>query len=142
MSFFTKKHLALVALSGLLVAVPAGVASAQPVSFEQGPPPGGPGGGRMGGPTLEILTSRLKLTDDQQTKIKPILAERDEKMKALRADDSMEMQDRMSKMMKIRTDTDSKINAVLTDDQKTEYAKMNEEMRQRRGGGGPPPPPQ
>jgi hypothetical protein len=70
-------------------------------------------------------------------------------MADIRADQDAPREDRMSKMMKVRTDTDTKINAVLTDDQKTEYAKMQAEMRQRMGGGpggggngGPPPPPQ
>ncbi len=136
MSNWKLKPLALITLSGLLLAAPAVSAWSQPLLLQPGPPPGG---GRMGGPTLEMLTTRLKLTDDQQTKLKPILAERDDKMKALRANDSMEMQDRMAAMMKIRTDVDGKITAILTDDQKAEYTKMNEEMRQRRGQGGPPP---
>ena len=135
MSNWKLKPLALVALSGLLLAAPTGVTWSQPLLLQPGPP----AGGRMGGPTLEMLTTRLKLTDDQQAKLKPILAERDDKMKALRANESLEMQDRMAAMMKMRTEVDGKITAVLTDDQKTEYAKMNEEMRQRRGQGGPPP---
>jgi len=98
---------------------------------------GPPGGGRMGGPNLEVLTTRLKLTADQQEKIKPILANRDKQSAALREDESLEMQDRMAKMMKIRSDVETKITAILTEDQKTEYAKMNAEMRQRRGPGGP-----
>jgi len=44
----------------------------------------------------------------------------------------------MTAMMKIRADVDDKITAVLTDDHKAEYAKMNEEMLQRRGQDAPP----
>jgi Spy/CpxP family protein refolding chaperone len=47
--------------------------------------------------------------------------------------------DRRTKMMALRTDTNTKINAVLTASQKTEFAKMQEEMAARRPGGGGPP---
>jgi protein CpxP len=135
MSNWKLKPLALAALIGLLLAAPTGVTWSQPLLLQ----PGQSAGGRMGGPTLEVLTTRLKLTDDQQAKLKPILAERDDKMKALRANESIEMQDRRAAMMKMRTEVDDKIAAVLTEDQKAEYAKLNEEIRQRRGQGGPPP---
>jgi Spy/CpxP family protein refolding chaperone len=132
-------RLALVALSGLLTAGTAGVAFAQPLAMmqQQGPPPGG---GR-GGVTIDALTTRLKLTPDQQEKIKPILADRTKAMGDIRNDESASQEDRMAKMMKLRTDTNDKIKAVLTDDQKTEFDKMNAEMAQRgpRGGGAPPP---
>ena len=130
MSIF-RNRIALVALSGLLMAGSTGAVLAQPVDFQQGQ--------RGGGMTLDMLTTRLKLTDDQQTKIKPILADRDTQNAAIRGDQSLAREDRMAKMMKLRTDTDGKINAILTDDQKAEYKKMNDEMRARMGGGGAPP---
>lgn len=127
----TTRRIATFALACLLIVGYIATTPARSLAF-QGPP----GGGRMGGPNLEVLTTRLKLTADQQEKIKPILADRDKQSAALREDESLEMQDRMSKMMKIRTDVETKITAILTEDQKTEYAKINAEMRQRRG---PPP---
>ena len=129
---FRSSRIALVALSGLLMVGTAGAALAQA-------PQGPPGGGRRGGVTIEQLTDRLKLTPDQVEKIKPILADQQTQMGALRGDTSLSQDDRMAKMMKVRTDTDGKINAILTDDQKAEYKKMNDEMRARMGGGGAPP---
>jgi periplasmic protein CpxP/Spy len=135
-SIFRNSRIALVALSGLLMVGSAGVAQAQA--------PQGRGGGR-GGVTIEALTDRLKLTPDQVEKIKPILADQQTQMTAMRGDTTASQEDRMAKMMKLRTDTSTKINAVLTPDQQTEYKKMQAEMPQGRGGGGggggtPPPP--
>jgi periplasmic protein CpxP/Spy len=136
---FRNSRIALVALSGLLMVGTAGAALAQA-------PQGPPGGGRRGGVTIEMLTDRLKLTPDQVEKIKPILADQQTQMTALRGDTSLSQDDRMAKMTKIRTDSTTKINAVLTPDQQTEYKKMQAEMMQRGpggGGGGAPagPPP-
>jgi periplasmic protein CpxP/Spy len=133
-------RLALVALSGLLLAGTAGVASVAPIAMQQQGPPGGGRGGR-GGVTIEALTDRLKLTPDQQEKIKPILADRNKAMMDLRNDENATQEDRMAKMTKLRSDTNDKIKAVLTDDQKPEFDKMNAEQAQRgpRGGGGAPP---
>ena len=133
---FRNSRIALVALSGLLMVGTAGAALAQAPQ----------GGGRRGGVTIEQLTDRLKLTPDQVEKVKPILADQQTQMAALRGDSSLSQDDRMSKMMKIRTDSTTKINAVLTPDQQAEYKKMQAEMMQRGpggGGGGAPagPPP-
>jgi Spy/CpxP family protein refolding chaperone len=133
---FRSSRIALVALSGLLMVGSAGAVQAQA--------PQGRGGGR--GVTIEALTDRLKLTPDQVEKIKPILADQQTQMAAMRADTSASQDDRMAKMMKLRTDTSTKINAVLTPDQQAEYKKMQAEQMQRGpggGGGGAPagPPP-
>jgi periplasmic protein CpxP/Spy len=136
-SILRNSRIALVALSGLLMVGTTGAVLAQPLGFQG--PPGGGGGGR-GGMTIEMLTERLKLTPDQVTKIKPILADQQTQMGALRGDQSLSQDDRMAKMTKIRTDATTKINAILTPDQQTEYKKMMSEMGGRRPGGGGPPP--
>jgi Spy/CpxP family protein refolding chaperone len=126
---FRSSRIALVALSGLLMVSTAGAALAQA-------PQAAPGGGRRGGVTIEQLTERLKLTPDQVEKIKPILADQQTQMTALRGDTSATQEDRMAKMTKIRADSTTKINAILTPDQQTEYKKMQAEMMQRGPGGG------
>jgi Spy/CpxP family protein refolding chaperone len=136
-SILRNSRIALVALSGLLMIGTPSAVLAQPLGFQG--PPGGGGGGR-GGMTIEMLTDRLKLTPDQVTKIKPILADQQTQMGALRGDQSLSQDDRMAKMTKIRTDATTKINAILTPDQQTEYKKMMSEMGARRPGGGGAPP--
>jgi Spy/CpxP family protein refolding chaperone len=122
-----------------------------------GPPPGGRGGGPGGrgfnpDRQVEMLTHRLNLTADQQTQVKAVLTEQRQKMEALRnaapaasADSSQAAPNRRQQMETIRTDSDAKITALLNDDQKTKYAAMVQERKERteqRGGGdGPPPPP-
>jgi Spy/CpxP family protein refolding chaperone len=107
-----------------------------------------PGGGmRGGGPNVDRqlgqLTQALTLTADQQTQVKALLEQRRGKMEALRASGTQPTREQMEG---IRKDTDAKITALLSDDQKTKYAAWQQErMERRRGGGGgdgvPPPPP-
>ena len=119
---------------------------------QQNQPPGGGDqpGPRRGMPSvddqLKNLTERLNLTDDQQTKIKPILEDQHAQMQALMKDDSLSQEDKRSKGRAIRESTTGKIRDVLTDDQKKKYDAMEQEMRDRmrqrqQGGDNPPPPP-
>jgi protein CpxP len=86
--------------------------------------PMGPGGRR--GPEreerqVEMLTRRLQLTPDQVTQVKAIDDAQRAQMMALRNDSSVSQEDRRSKMMALRQDTETKIRAVLTDQQKPQY---------------------
>jgi hypothetical protein len=93
---------------------------------------------------LEALDKAVTLTADQKPQIKTIL-ELDAKKRA----DLMSAQDpdMRAKMMAMRTDEQTKIKAILTDDQKVKYDAYLASMPRRGGGGGqggPPPaaPPQ
>ena len=92
---------------------------------------------RGGNPERELqqLTQRLNLTADQQGQVKTLLAERSKKMEELRnaapsADGSNAPAPR-EQMEAIRNETDSKINALLNDDQKAKFAALQAERRQR-----------
>jgi Spy/CpxP family protein refolding chaperone len=87
---------------------------------------------------LENLKDRLKLNDEQTTKIKSILVQADServKLFELNQDDRDAMR---AAMRDLRDDTDRQINEVLTDDQKAEYKKMKEERRNEWRRHGPP----
>ena len=73
---------------------------------------------------LERMTKNLKLTPDQQSKVKAALDERNEKMKEIHKECG-------EKMKAVHEETDSKISAVLTPDQKTKFDRMREEMKKR-----------
>jgi Spy/CpxP family protein refolding chaperone len=116
----------------------------------------GPGGEAMGGPRfmpsvedqLDELTAQLKLTSVQKPRVKFVLHEQREQMKNLMLDSSGSREDNMSKMREIRQSSNAQLRALLTDEQKIKFDKMQEDRRKRmearrRGGdeGMPPPPP-
>ncbi len=127
----------------LLLFTASALCQEQPSGQEQQAPPGpGRRGMMMMSPQerLDAMAKQLNLTDDQKTKIKPILEQEHEKMQALRQDTSLSREDRMSKMMEIRKSTSDEIKKVLTPDQQKKF----DEMRPMGPGGrgrppGPPP---
>jgi Spy/CpxP family protein refolding chaperone len=98
-------------------------------------PPAGPRGGMRGGPGIDQLAQQLNLTDDQKTKVKPILDAQQQKMRDLRGDTSLSPDDRRAKMQGIRDETTTQMKAVLTPDQ---FEKWQTMMQRGRRPGGPP----
>lgn len=167
------RHWRLAAATALL-ALCTGVALAQaPDSPPPGPPPDGqsaPPPGEMGrgrGPEQQLrnLTRLLTLTEDQQKGVRAVLEQQATQMRALRgktqaegaANDTPEArQARMTQMDQIRDESNTKIAALLDENQKKTFASWIEkrkaamERRQSRegqppppdGGGPPPAPPQ
>jgi predicted RNase H-like nuclease (RuvC/YqgF family) len=85
---------------------------------------------------LEEMTTRLKLTEAQQAQIAPPLEQRNKQLKSLRGDLS-ENASRRQKLKALRQARSiqqefvGKVSAVLTKDQKAEWEKMREEMRDK-----------
>lgn len=113
----------------------------------------GPGGGHRGmmDPDHQpvSMTKRYNLSADQQNQVKPILVSQQHQMQALRGNSLLSREDRMAKMQSIRSDSNTKIEVILNDDQKKQFeqdqTRMQERMQQRGQGGGPGgdgPPPQ
>ena len=75
------------------------------------------------------LGQRLGLSSDQVAQIKPILADRLQKMEALRGDTSLSQEDRHTKARAIMQDSNSKIEALLNDTQKQQFEQMLAERR-------------
>jgi protein CpxP len=116
---------------------------APPLQDHMGSPMGGRGG--MQEHQLEMMTKRLNLTPDQVTQVKAIDADTMKQAMAVRNDTTLSQADKRSKMMDLHTAAQTKIRALLTDDQKTKYdamqAEMKERMQNHQGGGAPPPAP-
>jgi protein CpxP len=147
-----KNQLCRIALSGLLA---TGLTLGTAAAFAQQDSPAAPdasaqqpgnGSGRSGRTQLSPderlaqMTKRYNLSADQQTQIKPILADSQQQITALRQDSSLSREDKMSKMMSIREASNTKISAVLNDSQKQKFTEDQQKMQQHRQqrGGGPP----
>lgn len=86
---------------------------------------------------LQHLTHELNLSSDQQTQIKPLLVDQQQKMQTLFQDQSLAQEERQAKAKSITEDTHNKIEALLNEEQKQKFEAMQQRMR--RGPGGPPP---
>ena len=80
---------------------------------------------------LKLLTEKLDLTADQQAKVKTMLEDQRQQMDAIRKDDSLSREDKMSKMRALRETSQAKLREILTDDQKKKLDQLEQEMRDR-----------
>jgi Spy/CpxP family protein refolding chaperone len=71
------------------------------------------------------LVERLKLTPDQEKRVREILGESRKEMDALRAESA-------PRFAAIRSDMDRKIEAILNDQQKQQFQEFLKEMASRR----------
>jgi periplasmic protein CpxP/Spy len=77
------------------------------------------------------MAKRYSLTSDQQAQIKPILANQQQQMQALRQDSTMSREDKIAKMQSIHADSTNKIQALLNDSQKQKFAEDQQKRQQR-----------
>jgi protein CpxP len=84
------------------------------------------------------LTSKLKLTPDQQSKVQDILKSEQSQMQTLRADTSMSREERRPKMMEISKTSDSQVRSLLDPGQQKKFdtmqAKRDRKYGHRHGG--------
>ena len=148
--------LVLVAAGIISIAVPFAVAQNSPSNDQQAPPSQDNGMRRHGPPDpvrrTQELTRHLKLTSDQQTKVLDAFQSERSQMESLHQDTSLSQEERRSKMMEIRKNTDAQVRALLDSTQQKKWdemqAKREQWMQDRRQGPpdsgagqqGPPPP--
>jgi len=103
------------------------------------------GGGQMRSPeerakrTLDQLSEKLKLTDDQKTKVMTVLTDQNVQMNKAREEANGDRDTMRASFTKIQADGETKISALLTEDQKKAYTAWQEERKaamQNRGGMG------
>ena len=75
------------------------------------------------------LTKKLKLSTDQQAKVKDALESEHSQMESLHQDSSLSQDDRRAKMMDIRKTTDTQIRGLLDSNQQKKW----DEMQAQRG---------
>ena len=129
--------MASLALGSLMILSPTSHAQDSAPSTNQPPPGAGGPGGRRGNP-LDAMKQQLNLTDDQVEKLKPILKEQQDKMKALRADTTLSREDMMAKRKELQAALSDKVKDILTPDQFVKWQKMAQNRGGRRGPQGAP----
>jgi HlyD family secretion protein len=120
---------------------PAGT-DAGPATPGAGAPSANPGGGRQGSgggrPSLEQIRERLVkglgLSEEQQKKLDPILADSRQQMTALQG---LSDQERQAQARKIREASRARIREILTAEQRVKYDEMAAAAGEGRGGGDP-----
>jgi len=76
---------------------------------------------------LQMLTEKLNLTDEQRTKLKPILQDQANQLKAVRDDTSLSPDQKTAKMKAIHASFHDQVNAVLTPEQQAKLKEMKHE---------------
>lgn len=126
--------LAAIAVGGLLAGIPvqAQDASNQPAAT---PPP-------MRRPAMNAdgLAKQLDLTDDQKTKVKPVLDDMQKQQADLRNDTSLSRADQMTKRKEIRDAASAKLKEILTPEQYAKWEKMGPGNRRPGAPGAPAAP--
>ena len=82
---------------------------------------------------VERMTTELKLTDDQKTKVTALFEEDAKKMRELRNDKNLTREDQREKFRAMRTESDSKLKQILTPEQ---WEKHQQRARPNRPPGG------
>ena len=75
----------------------------------------------------------LGLTEEQKTKLRPIIADENQQMEAVRNDSSLSTEQKVAKANQIRETASPKIRAVLTPEQLQKLADL-QKARQQQGG--------
>ena len=77
---------------------------------------------------MKDLTAKLDLTADQQTKIRSIVEEQHQQMRATMNDQSLSKEDKHAKMKSMHDSIHAKVREVLTDEQKPKFDAMVKDM--------------
>ena len=77
------------------------------------------------------LKTKLELTDEQSQKIEAIFVETQQKSKEIRDSTSGNREEMMKAIKPLNEAADKKIDSILTDKQKEQYAKIKKERQER-----------
>jgi protein CpxP len=120
---------------------PAQTAPAPPSSTQQSPPAtANPNSAQAQAQANE--DNPLNLTDDQKAKLRPIIADENQQMEALRNDNSINQAQKIDKANQIRAQASPKIKAILTPEQLQKLAQLQQDRaRQQQQESQPAAPP-
>lgn len=129
-----KKRVPILLMAGLILFA-ASLAAAQDNPSNNQTPPQDNGCRQHPGPPdpaqrTQELSKKLNLTSDQQTKVQDILQSEHSQMESLHQDNSLSQQDRHSKMMDIRSNSDAQIRRLLDSTQQKKWDEMQAKREQ------------
>jgi Spy/CpxP family protein refolding chaperone len=78
---------------------------------------------------VKRMTTVLTLTDEQKTKVRPLVLEEIKAFKTYRADDSLTEADRIRKEKEFRASARPKFKAILNEEQLAKYEQLQQEKR-------------
>jgi hypothetical protein len=81
---------------------------------------------------VKELTERLKLNEKQTKQIEDIFIKQSEQMQKVFESGNNDREQRREQMMKLREETNKKVEKVLNEKQKSEYKKYLKELEERR----------
>jgi len=80
---------------------------------------------------MQWMSQQLQLTESQKEKITPILIEEAPKAKAVKADATLTQNEKVAKMLQIRSQTDDKIRPLLNPGQQQKLDQIRQQERQQ-----------
>lgn len=83
---------------------------------------------------MSQLKERLKLTDEQETKIRPIIEDSIKKRNEILNNGTQDGKTKKSAFQQLQWSTDMQIGKVLTEEQRKEYEKLREEQSEKTQG--------
>jgi len=78
-----------------------------------------------------LLKTRLNLSDDQETKIKPIIEDSFQKRSEIVSNNSHDRKTMRGQLQELRWSTDMQIGKILTEEQMHEYRKLRQEQKDK-----------
>ena len=88
--------------------------------------------GRSANNVVNVLAKHLSLTEDQKSKLLPIIAERQRKIQEVWNSSELFVRQKQVQERGINKESDRRINALLTGDQQKAYAALEQERKVQR----------
>jgi Spy/CpxP family protein refolding chaperone len=116
-----------------IVVATALLLSGQTYPAPQTPPQGQEKMGATSSPEahLQMLSEKLNLTEDQKAKLKPILQDQAQQLKALHNDPALSPEQKSAKKKIIHELTHDQINNVLTPEQQDKFKQMKQDAMEK-----------
>jgi Spy/CpxP family protein refolding chaperone len=76
---------------------------------------------------IDRMTEQLKLTDEQKTKLQPILKEETSKLRELRQDTNLTAEQRRDEVRELRTQYFAKVKPILSTEQFEQFKKSQQQ---------------